>query len=83
MCKALSCLRFWGRIVAPQQESAEKMRSHRLALLLALPCAAIPATAQSLCGLVPAAVVQSTLGIPATLTADTISKPIDTLNDPT
>ena len=45
------------------------MRSHRLALLITLTCAAIPATAQSLCDLVPAAVVQSTLGISATLTA--------------
>ena len=45
------------------------MRSHRLALLVTLTCAAIPATAQSLCDLVPAAVVQSTLGISATLTA--------------
>jgi hypothetical protein len=45
------------------------MRSHRLALLVALICAAIPASAASLCDLVPAAVVQSTLGISATLTA--------------
>jgi hypothetical protein len=45
------------------------MRSERLALLVALTSAAIPATAQSLCDLVPAAVVQSTLGISATLTA--------------
>ena len=45
------------------------MRSHRLALLVTLTCAAIPATAQSLCDLVPAAVVQSTLGISVTLTA--------------
>jgi hypothetical protein len=45
------------------------MRSYRLALLVTLTCAAIPASAQSLCELVPAAVVQSTLGIPVTLTA--------------
>src|SRR5271155_1207683 len=45
------------------------MRSHHLALFVTLTCAAIPATAQSLCDLVPAAVVQSTLGISATLTA--------------
>jgi hypothetical protein len=45
------------------------MKSHRLAILVALTCAAIPACAQSLCDLVPAAVVQSTLGIPAPLTA--------------
>ena len=34
-----------------------------------LTCAAIPASAQSLCELVPAAVVQTTLGISANLTA--------------
>ena len=46
-----------------------KMRFHQAALLVAIACAAIPASAQSLCELVPAAVVQSTLGIPVTLTA--------------
>jgi hypothetical protein len=40
-----------------------------LALFAALTCAAIPASAQSLCDLVPAAVVRSTLGISVTLTA--------------
>jgi len=45
------------------------MRFHQAALLVAIACAAIPASAQSLCELVPAAVVQSTLGIPVTLTA--------------
>ncbi len=45
------------------------MRFHQVALLVAMTCAAIPATAQSLCELVPAAVVQSTLGISVTLTA--------------
>ena len=45
------------------------MRSHRLALLVIIACTAIPASAQSLCDLVPAALVQSTLGLSATLTA--------------
>jgi hypothetical protein len=45
------------------------MRFHQVALLVAMTCAAIPASAQSLCELVPAAVVQSTLGISVTLTA--------------
>jgi hypothetical protein len=42
------------------------MRFYRLALLVTLTCAAIPASAASLCGLVPAAIVQSSLGISAT-----------------
>jgi len=46
-----------------------KMRSYRLALLVTLTCAANPACAQSLCELVPAAAVQSTLGISSTLAA--------------
>ena len=45
------------------------MRSHQIALLVTMMCAAIPASAQNLCDLVPPAVVQSTLGISVTLTA--------------
>jgi len=50
------------------------MRLHRPLLLVLLIAvvrigASIPAAAQSLCGLVPAATVQSTLGITASLTA--------------
>jgi hypothetical protein len=45
------------------------MKCPPLALLVTLTCAATSASAQSLCELVPAAVVQSTLGIPVTLTA--------------
>src|ERR1039458_9936713 len=52
-----------------RRRGAQKMRSHQVALLVSMTCAAIPASAQSLCELVPAAVVQSTLGISVTLTA--------------
>src|ERR1017187_9704748 len=45
------------------------MRNNQVALLVTMICAVIPASAQSLCELVPAAVVQSTLGISVTLTA--------------
>jgi hypothetical protein len=50
------------------------MMFHRMLLLAVLAGAVVsvsagPASAQSLCDLVPAAVVQTTLGIPATLTA--------------
>ncbi len=47
----------------------QKMRPHRVVFLLTMICAAIPDSAQSLCELVPAAIVQSTLGIPVTLAA--------------
>jgi hypothetical protein len=52
-----------------RRSGEQKMRSNQVALLVTIICAAIPASAQSLCELVPAAVVQSTLGISVTLTA--------------